>query len=786
MTTALDGLRVLDLGGTVATAYCGKLFADYGADVVLAEPAAGHAIRTLPPIRDGASAYAAYLSARKRSVNVDDVEPLVARADVVLLGPSPDARLDVWAVRHPGVVFVAITWFGLTGPCRDWAGSDGVVQALIGLVRGIGPPSGPPLVPSGFEAQIVGGLTAYVAALGRLLGRDGGHGGGVVDVSILEANLCFTEPGAVAAYHLPPTPLPRLGINRLRPTFPMGIYPCKDGWIGVTALTPAQWLSLCELLDMRELAQEPRYRLTVERMNDADRIEAEMKPRFLARTAAEWFHRGQAMRIPLALVPTTAELPEVDQYAARGAFVTIEDGRLGEFTAPNTPFRLFATPPAGGGRAPGLGADTAAVLSDWRQRPHPAARSDTGTRAAMLSNVRVVDLSMGWAGPLAARHLADLGAEVIKVEACQRFDWWRGWDVTPAAIAANAHELAASFNMVNRNKLGITLDITTTRGRVLLLRLVARADVVIENYSGEVLEKLALGYEQLRAVKPDLVMVSMPAFGTTGTWRGYRAYGSTVEQASGLPHLNGEAGWPPPMQHVALGDAVGGINGAAAALTALVHRARTGQGQYADLSQAECLFPLGAHGIVEQSLTGRAPARRGSRREDCCPSGAFPCAGDDAWVVVQARSREEWRALCECIGRPAWHGFDLAERLGREREIEVVLAAWTRTRTPAEAMRALQAAGVPAGAAFGGADVLVDAHLGARDFWQFRERAFVGRSPNPSPPYRFGATPLPVAWPAPTLGQHNARVLGDLLGLTAAELEALEAATIIGTRPIVG
>jgi crotonobetainyl-CoA:carnitine CoA-transferase CaiB-like acyl-CoA transferase len=278
----------------------------------------------------------------------------------------------------------------------------------------------------------------------------------------------------------------------------------------------------------------------------------------------------------------------------------------------------------------------------------------------------------------------------------------------------------------------------------------------------------------------------MPAFGTNGRWRGYRAYGSTVEQASGLPHLNGEPDWPPTMQHVALGDAVGGINGAAAALTALVHRARSGRGQYADLSQAECLFPLGAHGIVEQSLHGRPPSRRGSRRDDACPSGAFPCAGDDAWVVIQVQRAAEWQALCDAAGRPDLRSLDLAARRAREPEIEALLAGWTRQRTPAEAMHALQAVGVPAAAAHGAGDLLVDPHLAAREFWQFRERAFVGRSPNPSAPYRFSSQPLSVAWPAPTLGQHNARVLGDLLGLATSELESLTSAQIIGTRPIVG
>jgi crotonobetainyl-CoA:carnitine CoA-transferase CaiB-like acyl-CoA transferase len=169
--------------------------------------------------------------------------------------------------------------------------------------------------------------------------------------------------------------------------------------------------------------------------------------------------------------------------------------------------------------------------------------------APPLQGIRVVDLSMGWAGPLCGRHLADNGAEVIKVESCRHFDWWRGWEATQAFIDDNGAEKSAAFNMVNRNKFGITLDLLRPMGNALLKRLVGLCDVVIENYSGGVLPKLGLDYPALRAVKPDLIMMSMPAFGATGSWRDYRAYGSTVEHASGLPHLNGAPEWPPSASH---------------------------------------------------------------------------------------------------------------------------------------------------------------------------------------------------------------------------------------------
>ena len=181
-----------------------------------------------------------------------------------------------------------------------------------------------------------------------------------------------------------------------------------------------------------------------------------------------------------------------------------------------------------------------------------------------LKGIRIVDLSMGWAGPLACRQLADMGADVIKVESCERFDWWRSWEATPEWIEDDGAEKSPAFNMVNRNKRAITLDLERPEGRELLLQLVSTANAVVENYSGSVLPKLNLGYDVFRQENEKIILLSMPAFGSTGPWQDFRAYGSTVEQASGLPHLNGYAEDLPTMHHVAYGDAIGGLNGAAA------------------------------------------------------------------------------------------------------------------------------------------------------------------------------------------------------------------------------
>ena len=399
-----------------------------------------------------------------------------------------------------------------------------------------------------------------------------------------------------------------------------------------------------------------------------------------------------------------------------------------------------------------------------------------------LSDLRIVDLSMGWAGPLATRHLADMGAEVIKIESCTRFDWFRGWEASQDWIDENQAEKHPPFLAMNRNKKDVTLDLSTERGRDLLLRLVAISDAVVENFPSTVLPKLNLGYEVFRGVKPEIVMLSMPGFGSTGPWKDYRAYGSTTEQAAGLPHLSGRPEWPPAMVHIALGDAVAGLNGAAALLVALRHLKRTGEGQFVDLSHAECLFPLGAHGIVEQALTGAPPPRTGNKSRYYAPHGVYPCK--DGWVVIQVENEEHWTGVKATMGMEVLESFDDPhDRLARSDQLDALVTSWTRRQPADEAMLELQSNGAPAGIVRQSKRLLRDRHLTARGAWEIREHKFSGRIPHVVSPYRINGDPLALGWPAPTLGKDNTRVLGDLLGIGRPQLEALERDGIIGRKP---
>ena len=785
-----DDLLVVDIGGTIATGYAAKLYADYGARVVNVEPENGFATRQVGPfLANGDSALHGYLHANKEHVveaNSLLDHPAIAAADLVLL--DPNTLPSPLSVEDFNTNVCAISWFGLNGPYAKYQATDQAIYALIGLMQGVGKPGEPPIIQTGYHAQILGGVSAFNGSLGYLFGQRDKTSAFLLDASILEANLCLTELGAIASFNDMPLPQ-RMGINRFAPTYPLGIWPCKDGWLGVTVLNPGQWLAFCELLGLPDLAVNPEYQSSMARLNAAHIIEPRILEALSNKSAEDLFYQGQDQRIPLARVPTMAELFSVDQYRERQVFSEFKSDGI-QFEGPSCPFRLMETPPKMGGEVSRLGADNALWDHGTSQDFGPnksgfsSSIDKTSPPPAPLEGVTIVDLSMGWAGPLATRNLADLGAKVIKVESCTRFDWFRSWEASQEWIDNNGAEKAHNFIYVNRQKLGVTIDFESKSGRDLLLELVKGADAVVDNYPTGVLEKLNLDYHVMRKVKPDIVMLSMPAFGRTGPWAKFRAYGSTVEQAAGLPHLQGQEADPPTMLHVAFGDAVSGLYGTAALLTALRHKKKTGVGQFVDLSQAECMLPHAIHGILCQSVNGHAPARQGNHASDYFVHQVFPCKGRDQWILIQIKSEAEWESVMDMI--PTLRSFSCLEPMERRAkfiEIEAVIGEWTSTRSAKDLMAALQAVCVPATILNDVADLMEDPHLVSRGYMQFLSRAFVGEQPHPSAPWRFGDAPIRISSSAPTLGQHNQDILGGLLGLSNGQIASLSRGGIIGNKP---
>ena len=414
-----------------------------------------------------------------------------------------------------------------------------------------------------------------------------------------------------------------------------------------------------------------------------------------------------------------------------------------------------------------------------------------------LHNVRVVDLGSAWAGPMAGHLLADMGAEVIKVESRARMDGMRlGRPMVGEDFAGGDRglwpELQPVFHGLNRNKLSVTLNLRTNVGRDILQRLARVSDVVLANFSPGVLERLGMDYASLRPLKPDIIVAAMPAFGDTGPLRDMVAYAPIIQAMSGMMSL---VGYPPEDGEPLVGelqaawsDTVAALCAALGIVAALRHRNRTGQGQYVEAAHIEGTAALLGVPMLQYQMSGAIPAPPGNDDPEFAPHNNYPCAGDDAWVAIAVRTEAEWQALAETVdgdnpARPPLASdprfADPAARRRNRRDLDGLVSAWTRALTPEQVTQRLQAVGVAAMPVMNIADQFADPHLNARETYVEIDHPHVGAEMVYGVPWRFSETPGGVRAPAPLLGEHNGYVLSELLGIGPAHLERLVAGQVV-------
>jgi crotonobetainyl-CoA:carnitine CoA-transferase CaiB-like acyl-CoA transferase len=415
--------------------------------------------------------------------------------------------------------------------------------------------------------------------------------------------------------------------------------------------------------------------------------------------------------------------------------------------------------------------------------------STPGSPGGALAGLRVADLTIITAGASATQILADLGAEVIKVEATQYVDPFRNWGVLEPPDLAEPWNASPTFNAVNRNKYGITLDLKHPLGREAFLRLVAHSDVVAENFRRGVMDRLGLKYADLRQVRPDLIMASLSSQGTSGPEAGYSSFGSTLDALSGLMSITGYGPTDPiwSSNEVNYPDQVVSLFGAAAILMGLRHRRRTGQGTYIDLAQRELVTSMLGEVVLDYTVNGRVAQPRANRDPSMVPHGVYRCRGEDAWLAIAVQDDAQWAALCRVIERPELAEDEryatLSVRQQRESEVEAIVAAWTGSQDKGPAMETLQRAGVSAGAVLDGRELLHDPHLAQRGFYQTVDHPVGSQQRQRTWPFRLARTPAEIRRPAPCLGEHNRQVLAGLLGYSDAEIQTLEEAGVIGSTP---
>ncbi|MFH1485397.1 MAG: CoA transferase [Chloroflexota bacterium] len=417
-----------------------------------------------------------------------------------------------------------------------------------------------------------------------------------------------------------------------------------------------------------------------------------------------------------------------------------------------------------------------------------------------LGNVRIVDLSMVWAGPYCSKLLADMGAEVIKIESPRYWDMVRGSPTKPAPgqiggyiypdkrPGEHPYNRAGYFNKVNRNKYGITLDLRTRQGAGAFEEMVKISDVVMENFSVGVMRRLGFDYYALRRLKPDIVMLSMPAAGNTGPEKDYVGYGAAIEQLGGIVALTGYRAGRPLKSGINYGDPIAGIHAAGFILAALRHKQRTGEGQLIDLSQRESAACLIGDAIMDYVMNRRVQQPMGNRHSCMAPHGCYRCRGNDMWVTIAVASDEEWSSFCKAAGHPEWMTDErFADSLGRwdhQAELDRLIEGWTAQHDHYELMSILQKAGVAAGAVLQNWEVLADPHLRARGFYQRITHPEAGTYPIPGPTWKLSKTPGTMRMPAPCFGEHNQRILGDLLGMPQQTILSMDQKGVISKEPI--
>jgi len=837
MPGPLQNIRVLDLTEEIVGPYATKLLADYGADVVKIEKPAGDSARQLGPFKGGdrhpdKSGTFFYFNTNKRSVvldlktasGVDGFWHLVDWADIIVEGFEPGAMESLglsWEAikaRRGDISLVSVSNFGANSPYRHYRGSELVLYGFAGEMHSTGRLEREPVKMYGTSALVQSGSVLSTAILGALFATQAKGVGQHVDFSVADSHLVGVDRrhATVIGHQYsgrktlrPPMEEPRVGILS-------GLYRCKDGWISIMG-GGQRFKNIREFFGYPAWLDDKRWDDPLIQMNPAaiQEFNSHLTPWLNAHTKREVWEAGRRARFICGPLFTVDEVYSDTNFQQRGLWQSAETPALGQFRFPGRPFVMNKTPWEYRRPAPQLGEHTDEVLqaAGKREPLRPVRPSGSGQP---LDGIRVLDLSGVWAGTFATLLLADLGAEVIKQE--NQFilqpntrilpfvhltkemtsagpSWVTGLpNNDPGERPWNYHPM---FVSLYRNKKSFTLDIRQPEGLEILGRLVAEADVVLENSAVGTMEKLGVSYEWLKGIKENIIYLRAPGFGLTGEYKDARAFGSNLEEVLGHQLLRGYRGSEPAENStIFAADYIAGSQIAFALMAAVWHRNQFGEGQFIEMSQAENATAMFAQAYMDFALNGELDEARGNRSiyaaDGEVPCGAYPCKspgsaeeGLDRWITINVMSDADWLRLRGVMGEPTWAISDdflsTAGRLAKEDYIDEQLGQWTRGFEDYDLFHRLQAAGVAAAPILEASRVLSDPHVMARAL--FQEQTLeddIGTYQYPAPIYQIsggGIRSAPVA-----MGQDNDYVYRELLGCDDEEIDRLTKAGHIADR----
>ena len=760
----LGGLKIVEYCSGPVGAACARELARWGADALSLEPPQGSPLRDAPPLleRNGRRYSMLHLSlSQDKTIEPFNVERLNTALDDadIFVTDAPLAEIQSAAADRPRLITVHCSPFGASGPYARYRADDLIVQALSGFAATQGLPDRQPLAAPAAIIPRAAAVLAAVGAIAALLERAHSGRGQWIELAEIEA-VCTLTMAVRSEF---------AGQAILRAGGPEDwaeVLPTADGYVTLSAWSRDALRAAPAAFGVKpppdELLDGPGAAV-------ADKAAAldYFRPILAERTSEEVFNRLAELAVNLAWHRNAGDLLDDPHLNELGFVREIDGGELGTLRAAGPPARII-DPGAAGAAEP----NSAPHADDFTRRLRP------GSSSGPLDGLRVVDFTHAWLGPYASALLADLGAEVIKIEGPRRPDLWRHetrWPMPAAAPAAHPLNIRANFHMANRNKRVVSLALDTEQGRELALELIARADLALENFRPRVLENLRLTHDHMRAVNPRITLVSFSGFGAGGPYSNYRANGGSTEGNAGWDMLLGYPGENPQLLGTMQADPICGAQMALVALAALYRRAQDGRG---GLHIDGSMFEAAAGYIEEHALLAsagdRPVARNGNRHPDQAPHECFPCRGDDEWIAIAAPDDATWSALLEVAGedaqldRPKWRSA--AGRLADVDALEAVLAEWTRNWDAQTLQSRLQRAGVPAGLVHSTLSVLADPHLAARGWWQYLEHPDYGVRRHGGPPWRFSRTPAQITLPAPRLGEHTLEILRNTLNHTDLEI----------------
>ncbi|MFN7276140.1 MAG: CoA transferase, partial [bacterium] len=746
-----------------------------------------------------------YLNTNKRGVVLDlensadqaALARLLEAADVFVTN-LPVERLTAAGIslpalraRCPSLIITILSPFGLDGPCADWRSDDIVTSAMGGIAYSTpGIPdaaadleSEPPLHAGCFAAETIAGVVGAHATVAALRSRTQSGEGCLVEVSQQAAVATMQQRDIANASYIGGTHM-RVFSSTTTGRMPNFYLPCKDGWVAIPAPLEDHWQRLVQAMGQPAWTTMPEFSSGAARTANCVELKRRMIEWTMTVTSDELYQVAQNLQLLVfPFYSVRKVLASAHVHDRKSVIETDLGGRKARM--PAAPVKMRGSPWSFRRRAPRHGEHTREVLAEWardgKRLVSSGARSDTQqrgqpARTLPLAGVRVLDLGQFIAIPFCTLWMAWLGAEVISVESRRRMTSRTAPPFAPGHPADP--DASGYYNLLYSGKKSCTIDMTTAAGRDLVRRLGSVVDVMVDNYSTGVLEKLGLGYETISRTNPRLIALSCGAFGRSGPMKDSRGLHSAVNLFSGVAEVTGYAGGAPRILGGCLPDPFAGTYGGFAVMAALHHRDRTGSGQFIDLAMYEAMMTLIPEAMIDLTANGRDPVRRGNRDRLKAPHGIYPCRDDDTWLAISIDGDQDWAAWCRATGNmPLIEDARFSSASGRRNNcdaLDAIVAEWVRSRSAIDAAQLLQACGIAAGPVRRSDQLIDDACLINMGTVVSTDHPTAGTRRQLGLPWRMDSAGFSYRR-APLLGEHTHEVLTTLLGVDETEYAELQA-----------